>query len=65
MNRERLIDILTAATGDAIQLEDGSYLDCSTDELEIGDADGTVVRIAFSHLAVAVLNPRSDEIRNR
>lgn len=57
-NRERLIGLLEAIDDQAggIALDDGSYIDYSTDELEVGDADGNVVRISLGALAIAVLN---------
>ena len=56
MNLQRLIAILEAANTDGITCDDGSYIDFSTEDLEIGDADGNVVRIALADLAIAALN---------
>lgn len=60
MTREQLTAILTATRSDALQLDDGSYLDWSTTDghsiaLEVGDADGQAVTLTLDRHALTEL----------
>jgi hypothetical protein len=48
MTREQLTAILTETRADAVQLEDGSYLDWSTGALEVGDTAGNTVELTIT-----------------